>query len=55
MVFNQAALLSADDALDITDDVAKRTTLKRRLPRQPEEGARGWCCSGTRSKKAAPK
>ena len=38
LVFNQAALLSADDALDITDEVAKAydaeatTARPRRLP-----------------------
>jgi outer membrane protein len=57
MVFNQAALLSADDALDITDDVAKAYDAEAAAPAAaPKKApAAGPAPAPAAPKKAAPK
>jgi outer membrane protein len=57
MVFNQAALLSADDALDITEDVAKAYDAEAAAPAAaPKKApAAGPAPAPAAPKKAAPK
>jgi outer membrane protein len=58
MVFNQAALLSADDALDITADVAKAYDAAAAAPAaapKPKAPAAGPAPAPAAPKKAAPK
>jgi Skp family chaperone for outer membrane proteins len=57
MVFNQAALLSADDALDITEDVAKAYDAAAAAPAAaPKKApAAGPAPAPAAPKKAAPK
>jgi outer membrane protein len=58
MVFNQAALLSADDALDITADVAKAYDAAAAAPAaapKPKAPAAGHAPAPAAPKKAAPK
>jgi len=57
MVFNQAALLSADDALDITDEVAKAYDAEAAAPAAaPKKApAAGPAPAPAAPKKAAPK
>ena len=58
MVFNQAALLSADDALDITEDVAKAYDAAAAAPAaapKPKAPAAGPAPAPAAPKKAAPK
>jgi outer membrane protein len=58
MVFNQAALLSADDALDITADVAKAYDAAAAAPAaapKPKAPAAGPAAAPAAPKKAAPK
>jgi outer membrane protein len=55
MVFNQAALLSADDALDITEDVAKAYDAAAAAPAAAPKKAPAAGPAPAAPKKAAPK